>query len=105
LRFPAAVVLSPRELFHSNGHWLAQWSLILPTLDTLVFIADAQGWIGRGVHKEIFDAASLAIPVLLLAPDGTFHSLDSIEVLDVGLRGWRQYARIRVPAPRVPGAD
>src|SRR4051812_39425533 len=66
-RFPDASILSPRELFTSNRDWLDQWPLILPTLDALVFITDRDGWIGKGVHKEVLDAASLAIPVELLA--------------------------------------
>src|SRR5262249_32006761 len=95
--------LSPRDLFTSNRDWLDQWPLILPSLDALVFIADAQGWIGRGVHKEILDASSLTTPVMFLTPDGAVHPFDAIEFLDVALRGWRQYARIHVPMSRAPG--
>jgi hypothetical protein len=99
-RFPNAAILSARELFTSNRDWRDRWPLILPTVDALVFIADCDGWIGRGVHTEILDAASLAIPVEFVAPDGGFHPLRSVEFLAVGMRGWRQYARIRVRSPR-----
>ncbi len=94
LPFPAAVVLSPRELFTSNRDWLDQWPLILPTLDALVFITDSEGWVGKGVHKEVLDAASLAITVELLTSDGRFQPLADIEFADVDLRGWPQYARV-----------
>jgi len=102
--FPFAEVLSARDLFTSSADWREKWPAIQPTVDMLVFITDRDGWIGRGVLKEILDIGKgLWRPTDLLTPDGEFHRLGNFLVNASRPRDWRRHVQIVVRSPAKPG--
>jgi len=94
-RFADADILEPRLLFDSNSAWKAIWPALLPTLDLVVFFADTDCSVGRGVFAEIQDARTLGVPVLYLADRAGFRRNFDLVIIDDGI-SWRRYARVSV---------
>jgi hypothetical protein len=95
-RFPHSEILSPRELFTDNADWRARWPSILPTLAVLVFGADARGWIGRGVYREVLDARAAGIQIVHLTVRGALIPCEQTSFTEFTPTDPRRYARVRV---------
>ena len=63
-QLPQANIQSPRELFRSNGEWLARWPTLLAEIH--VGIVVSAGYIGPGVAKELRELAARDLPLLWL---------------------------------------
>jgi hypothetical protein len=96
-RYTGCVVLEAKRLFASSDHWIGTWPTLLPTLDELVFITTADGWVGKGLAYEIDTAEAMGIPVLCLADDGRLHELPSLRRSPPNEASWHRYQRITLP--------
>lgn len=99
-RFPAEV-LDAAALFQGNENWRERSSELLPMLDGLVFIADSDGSIGRGVYSEIQDVRSVGKPVWLLGfwtnpPLPTLHEYEALDLRTHPGNDWRRYATVGI---------
>jgi hypothetical protein len=96
--FPDAELLSARDLYTSSAHWLSTWPDHLARLTALVFFAETDGSIGKGVYKEIEDALAAGIPVYYLYDSGdtVLHTFVSLILIRDGVN-WRKYARVSAP--------
>jgi len=88
--------LPARGMFVSNEHWLKTWPGVLRGLSSVAFFVDEEGFVGRGVHKEVHDAHNKGLPVWFVPRDGSAPTKVHPQVLVVwkGGESWRQYARI-----------
>jgi hypothetical protein len=93
--FPDADLLPARGLYHDSAHWRATWPQHLRRITGLLFFADPDSSIGRGVFAELADAKRRGLPLHYLRGDGTLIPCDEVvvELLDDGV-SWRRYARV-----------
>jgi hypothetical protein len=95
--FPNADLLPARDLYLDNQHWRATWPKHLKRISAVVFFADADATLGRGVVTELSDARRQGVPIYYLQDDGSLlpYKQVAVEVLDGGA-SWQRYARVRV---------
>jgi hypothetical protein len=94
--FPDAELLPARGLYTSSAHWLATWPTHLARLTAVVFFADTDSSVGKGVFKEIEDALAAKLPVYFLYDDGGMvpHKDVSLILIRDGMN-WRKYAQVQ----------
>ena len=95
--FPDADLLPARGLYQGSAHWLATWPTHLARITGLVFFADTDRSIGRGVVLEIDDATDRVppVPVSYLQDDGTLVPFERVWLpLINGGASWRRYAQV-----------
>jgi hypothetical protein len=97
--FPQAQLLEARHLYASNAEWRRRWPAVLRRLTRLVFFADPDGWIGRGVWTEITDAAREGLPVFYLSDRGRLTPFASVRLGPPDDASWQRYCRV-VPLAR-----
>ena len=78
--FPGAVVADPALMFESNEQWLSAWPEVLASLDLLVVWADADGFVGAGVLREVVDAIAARVPVVALDTLGKLRTVGGLHV-------------------------
>lgn len=61
-----------RGLYQNSRDWSAKWPLLCTEQVTggLIFFTDQTGWIGRGVHSEIWSVYRKGLPVYLCTEAG-----------------------------------
>jgi hypothetical protein len=94
-RFPDAVILEGLTLFHDTGHWRAAWPGVLDSITAVVFVADPDGWIGRGVWSEI-QAARGRVPVHFLTDAGQLVPLAEVTCSSPDPENWTHHVRVSV---------
>jgi hypothetical protein len=94
--FPGMAILAARDAWRDNADWLARWPDVCRTLDAMVCIPDASGWIGRGVDTEIRDADRMGIPIWWLADDGELISHRKVRLGPTNESNWRRYRQISI---------
>lgn len=91
-------VISARDEFKSTDDWLEKWPKIMPTINVVVFISDEDGWIGKGVWREINDVANNHGIVAYLDRNLMYrYPLEWIEFIDWPSPSWRYYKRVKNP--------
>lgn len=102
--FRTADILEARTLFTSNAHWRATWPNLVHRIDALVFIHDGEGFIGRGVWREIADCERNGKPIHFLDDSGRLHPREFFTLGERNERDWRRYARVQAISS-VPGVS
>lgn len=92
--FPAATLIEARTAFTSNADWLARWPGVLATLAGLVFLADDDGYIGRGVLREVMDAEATVLPVWYCDDGSALHPRDALTIRTDPYGDWRHFATV-----------
>lgn len=95
---PGAEILDARGMFATTAVWLREWPAIAGTIDVVLFVADLDGYIGRGVLREVQDVANLGGQVLFV--DGeTITPLFTVGPTNDN--DWRRHAQVQghPPAP------
>src|SRR5262249_30984226 len=93
--FPDAELLPARGIYTSSGHWLATWPDHLARLTAVVFFAETDGSIGKGVHKEIEDSLAAGLPVYYLHDDGGMVPREAVSLILIRAgMDWRRYAKV-----------
>lgn len=92
---PGAVLLLPTALFRDRLDWRARLPAVLREATRLVFLTDPEGWIGKGVHTEITQAAALARPVSWLTAAGELVPLDAVDLSLPNEEDWTHYCHVR----------
>jgi hypothetical protein len=72
---PEATLIDPATAFTGNEHWLTRWPELVLSLDAVVAFAAADGTVGAGVARELFDAEATGVATAVFSGDE--------------LRGWR----------------
>lgn len=103
-RFPNAEILPACDQFSSNADWLRRWPLILPTITAVCVVSDEDGWIGKGVWVELYDALAIGLPVFVLT-NKRVHPWDEVMLIESDGRDWRRYARLHLASYSGDGTD
>jgi hypothetical protein len=95
-RFADAELVEPSREFDSVGHWLSRRDAVLRSVCAVVFFADANGFIGRGVWRDLALADALGREIWFLAGDGEFVPIEDVGfgIEDDG--PWDEYAVVGV---------
>ena len=92
--FPDARIIEGLAAFRDTAHWRATWPAVLASLSVLVFIADGDGWIGRGVWVEVQQART-RVPVYLLTDDGQLVPLARVSCSAPRPDNWTSHVQVR----------
>lgn len=106
--YPHDTLIFAKGLYSGSQEWLTKWPQISKTVDVLLFFTH-DGWIGKGVYKELCDIEKRGQTIFFVEPDGTHHQLSSIPVdidftqstvdgitFEFNTASWRQYAHVSV---------
>jgi hypothetical protein len=87
-------VIDARGQFSSNDDWREKWPGMVAGIDGVVFIADQDGYIGRGVLREIEDVRAKGgpDPRVLFAHEGKLWA--QFEIGPANDLNWRQHATV-----------
>jgi hypothetical protein len=97
--FPRHAVLPARGCFASSEEWRCTWPELSSRIAAAVFFDDGDGFIGRGVWREIHDLRDLGRDVWFLSESGQLIAFDAVSLEhDPKSRSWRRYARVVIPA-------
>ncbi len=94
-QFPASPIWSPKEIFQSRDDWRAHLASRLRECGGLVFLADADAWLGKGVDTEIAAARALGLPVGWLTPRSELLAIEAIELGPPNEADWIRYRKAR----------
>lgn len=97
--FPGEAMLDPLQLFRDRNDWQRRLPSVLRTATRLVFLTDAEDWIGRGVDHEIRVAVAVGCPIVRLGSDGTLVSLAALALGPPNAEDWVRYRRVGVRPP------
>lgn len=96
-------VLTPHNLYTSNTDWLAKYKAHISTADIIVYLADKNFMVGKGVCTEYNFAKTIphikhlvAIADTTIAGEKnifTFYPLLDCDIENLGLN-WQEYARL-----------
>lgn len=95
-RFPGAVLLLPEKLFATRYEWLSRFPEVLETLTRFVFLADPEGYIGRGVASECHAALQAGKPVELMTESGELLPHTRVRLSSPNEKDWARYRRVSV---------
>ncbi|MDX2059501.1 MAG: hypothetical protein SFV24_16945 [Gemmatimonadales bacterium] len=96
---PGSIILNPMAVFRDRRDWQARLPAVLRGVTRLVFLTDAEGFIGRGVDHEIASAIAVGCPVERLTVDGAFVPLAALVIDPPTDDDWSHYRRVRTPSP------
>jgi hypothetical protein len=95
--FPRHAILPARGCFASSEEWRCSWPELSSRIAGVVFFDDGDGFIGRGVWREIHDLRDLGRDVWFLSENDQLIALEAIRLEhDPKSRSWRRYARVLV---------
>ena len=63
-------IIATKGLYQDTAPWRERWPEILPTVQAFAFMTDTEGWIGRGVYRELEDSRAAGIPGYWLPDTG-----------------------------------
>jgi hypothetical protein len=87
------VVIGAANLYRDQAHFERWWPRVLPLLNALSVLGEADGTVGRGVWTEVHDAFDRGLPVRWEGP-GLVHPLVPGELVLVdGGASFRRFAR------------
>ncbi len=94
-RWPEAEIFEPKFRYRDTQDWLNEWDQDRKTFTGCVFF-DHEGYIGKGVLKEITDLDRYNTPVLYLASFGEFYPLSALTIeMYMGGIDWNKYAKLK----------
>jgi hypothetical protein len=98
--WPHAQIVESRHTFVNVADWRRRWPLLLSSIRVLVFATDSAWYIGRGVWREINEAESAGVPVLLVdAVTGRLHGLADCDFSAADPDDWNQHVHVTLRSP------
>ncbi|MDX2059483.1 MAG: hypothetical protein SFV24_16855 [Gemmatimonadales bacterium] len=94
-QFPGVPIWSATDVFRSRAEWRHRLVTRLSDCGALVFLADGDGWIGKGVDTEIAAARGVGLAVGWLMPGGVLLAIHDVELGTPDETDWAHYRRVR----------
>ncbi len=91
---PAYPIRSAMDLFASRDDWRAHLAEVLRACAALVFLTEADGWLGKGVDTEIVAARTIGLPIAWLTPAGALVPVAAVRFGDPHDEDWTRYRRV-----------
>ena len=83
-----------RGLYSNAVDWRMNWVSLLKQCDTLVFVRDLDGWVGKGTWAEINYARNAGYAVFCCTDDGTLVSFRDCGLAERQPDDYTRHARI-----------
>ena len=91
---PCAEIVEGLSYFESHEHWRRMWPRLRRSLAGVVFVTDADGWIGRGTLAELTSLDLARCAVYHLSPAGALTPASRLRFGPPHEDDWRRYCRV-----------
>jgi len=91
---PHAEIVEGLSYFESHEHWRRQWPQLRRSLAEVVFVTDADGWIGRGTLAELVSLRAERCAIYHLSATGALTPASRLRFGPPHEDDWRRYCRV-----------